>query len=178
MLCRCLKDRIVTVDSNTFRIKIRDNEFIIFFLCYFFIILFLGSFFPLLLDKSINIFLRIFGSLSILILLIIIEICIFRIDVDDYLKLESNSFSIINKRLCCKPKITVYRYEELKRAAILYLTNYDEGISRFYRLVLVHNSNEKIKVLEMSSRIKEQDLKYFYYLVDIINGHIKNNIQI
>ena len=107
-----------------------------------------------------------------------IVICYVRIDVDEYIKLESNSLSIIKKRLCCKPKITVYRYGELKHAAILYIIEYDEGVIHFYRLALIHNSNEKIKIFHMYSKLKEQELNYFKYLVDIINEHIKNGIQI
>jgi len=172
-----LKDRIVNVDSNTFRIKKEEFTPFIYFYCFLLncsCLIGIGA----LISNSCNIYLKIAGCLGLVLLGVFIVICFIRIDIDKYIKLESNSLSIISKRLCCKPRITVYRYEELKHAAIFYITKYDEGVYHFYRLVLVHNSSEKIKIFYMSSRIKEQDLKYFYYLVDVINEHIKNNIQI
>jgi len=166
--------RIVTIDSNTYKIKEDEMR------CYPFIIL-LISFIIVILMSIIynflelkNIFLKIGICLGLLLLCAIPIYIVARFNFSTILKLEDNSLSIIYKRLLCKNSITVYNYGELKHAAIFIITENDEGEYHFYRLALVLNSGAKIKIMDTSYAIKEQQFNYFKYLVDVINKHIKN----
>ena len=96
---------------------------------------------------------------------------------DKCLKLVIDSLSIIKRRIIFRNSISTYKYEELKCAAIFSLfENYSEGIFYFYRLSLVFKSGEKLKIFDMSDKLKEK-LDYLKYLVDLINKHINSNIK-
>ena len=171
----CCIDGIVTIDSNTFKIR-RDEEGLNSFFISFFLFLIVSSIFCFI---GLLVHCReseiIFLCLGFLVWIAFLVFCCYITDFNKYIKLESNSISIIQKRSFCKPRITIYRYEELKHAAILKMAG-DDGYD-YYRFTLVHKSDERIKILDMNLGIKEQQLNYFKYLADIINEHIKN-IQI
>mgnify|MGYP006873013931 CR=1 FL=1 len=177
----CCKNRIVAVDSNTFKIKIKEyNAYICLIISLSLIFCCILGLFSFIFLQKYNIFGTIAGCLFFLLLGGVTVFFIIRLNFYDILKLESNSLSIIHKRLLLKNIITVYKYEELKHAAIFQMTGCgdEEGAFIFYRLALVHNSGEKTQIIDIYSQIKEQQLNYFKYLVDILNEHIKNGIQI
>ena len=133
----------------------------------------LVGFFACIIADHINILLRIGGCLGTLLLMVFLIFLESLIYFNRCLKLESNSLSIIRKRLFFKPRITIYKYEELKHAAIFYMIESGEE-EYHYILALVNKSDETIKIFSMISKIKEIQLNHFKYLVDILNEHIKN----
>ena len=171
--CYCCIDGIVTIDSNNFKIRRHDEGMSSFckWFSFFLIVCGIFSFLGLIPHARGS---EIIGlSIGLPIYITILVLCCYFSDFNKYIKLESNSLSIIQKRSFCKPRITVYKYEELKHAAIFQITESDDYVCQYCRLALVHKSGERIKILDMHPEIKEQQLNYFKYLVDVINEHIK-----
>lgn len=91
-----------------------------------------------------------------------------------YLILGPNSIIITKKILCCKRE-TVYNIGELKKAVIMYESEYDEGAtSYYYKFYLLFKSNKKEVFLQIeANKNKDEDLKYLKGFIDIINAHIE-----
>ena len=95
---------------------------------------------------------------------------------EKYLTLGTDSLTLTNRRLVYCNSKNVYKYEELKNAAIFEKIEYDESLDTFYEIDFVTTSNKRVKFYSFP---KKANLEDFKYLVDIINERFyynKNNL--
>ena len=92
------------------------------------------------------------------------------------LKLDNNSISITKKRmLFCFNSTVVYNSGELKCAGIFHnIINDEDGKNEYYEASLVTTSGQKIRIVKIGKNININNFKFF---IDILNEHIKNNMQ-